>query len=242
MSALTEYDRQVLESALDWWRDAGVDTTVEDTPRDWFARPAPVTVGLVAPTEADPEAHGEMPAEWEAFVAWRAGPRAPEAAWLGDGVLASGPLDAAVMVLADVPDREDCTAGALLTGEAGRLFDRMLAAIGLSRESVHLASVCSKRPTGGRVSRADQERLGEVARHHVGLVAPKRLLLMGDAASRAVLGTEALRARGRLHPINHRSGTSEAVASFHPRFLLENPARKREAWADLRLLMRGLGS
>jgi uracil-DNA glycosylase family 4 len=238
VTGVDEYDRQVLESALNWWRDAGVDTTVEDAPRDWFAKPVALPTGPATPLEVN----DVMPAEWDAFVAWRAGPSAPEAAWLGDGVLASGPLDAAVMVLADVPDREDCAAGALLTGEAGRLFDRMLAAIGLSRESVHLASVCSKRPTGGRVSRADQERLGEVARHHVGLVTPKRLLLMGDAASRAVLGTEVLRARGRSHAIDHRSGKSEAVATFHPRFLLENPARKREAWADLLLLMRSTGS
>ncbi|WP_245841502.1 uracil-DNA glycosylase [Sphingomonas lenta] len=237
MSEVAQYDRQVLESALEWWRDAGVDLLVEDTPRDWFAKPA---ASPPAPT-AEPESTDLPPGEWDAFLAWRGGEHAPEARWIGPAVLASGPAPAAVMVLSDVPDREDCAAGKLLSGEAGRLFDRMLAAIGLSRESVHLASVCAKRPTGGRVGRDDQARLGELARHHAGLVAPKRLLLMGDTASRAVLGMSVLEARGRLHPIDHKGGRSEAVASFHPRFLLENPGRKREAWADLQLLIRGTG-
>ena len=114
-------------------------------------------------------------------------------------------------------------------------------AIGLTREAVHLVSVCAKRPVSGRVGRADEARLSEVARHHVELVAPKRLLVMGDAASRAVLGTNVLQARGRSHELNHKGGTSTVVASFHPRFLLEHPGRKREAWVDLQLLIRGLG-
>lgn len=231
------FDGPLIESTLDWWREAGVDVLVEDTPRDWFAKVA--SPSPAAP--AAPEASALLPDSWDAFLAWRASEHAPEAQWVGPGVLASGPADAAVMVLADVPDRDDCAAGKLLTGEPGRLFDRMLQAIGLTREAVHLVSVCSKRPVSGRVSRADEARLGEVARRHVELVAPKRLLVMGDAASRAVLGTNVLQARGRPHEISHKRGTSGVVASFHPRFLLEHPGRKREAWVDLQLLIRGLG-
>jgi DNA polymerase len=231
------FDGPLVETTLDWWREAGVDTLVEDAPRDWFAK-AP-TPSPSSPVEA--EAPATLPDSWDAFLAWRASEHAPEAQWVGPGVLASGPADATVMVLADVPDRDDCAAGKLLTGESGRLFDRMLQAIGLTREAVHLVSVCSKRPVSGRVSRADEARLGEVARRHVELVAPKRLLVMGDAASRAVLGTNVLQARGRSHSLNHKGGTSEVVASFHPRFLLEHPGRKREAWMDLQMLIRGLG-
>lgn len=230
MTGVGEYDRQVLESALDWWRDAGVDVAVQDAPRDWFAPP------VQAPSPAAPRPDDAMPDDWEAFLAWRNGEHAPDTKWSGPSLLASGPLDAEVMVLSDAPDREDCSAGLLLSGEPGRLFDRMLAAIGLERGAVHLASVCTKRPAGGRLGRDDQERLSEIARHHVGLVAPERLLLLGDAASRAVLGTSVVEARGRSHAMNHKSGTSEVFASFHPRFLLENPARKREAWVDLQLI------
>jgi DNA polymerase len=237
MGAEPIFDRQMLESALDWWRDAGVDTLVDELPRDWFAKPS--TPSPAPPVAAEPSA--SLPDSWDAFLAWRGGDHAPEAGWAGPGVLASGPADATVMVLADVPDRDDCAAGKLLTGEPGRLFDRMLAAIGLARETVHVASVCARRPVSGRVGRDDETRLGEVARHHVELVAPERLLVMGDAASRAVLGMSVLQARGRLHPLNHKGGMTSVVASFHPRFLLEHPGRKREAWRDLQMLIRGSG-
>ncbi|WP_375429637.1 uracil-DNA glycosylase family protein, partial [uncultured Sphingomonas sp.] len=191
MGVAPDFSGPLIEATLDWWREAGVDVLTQDAPRDWFAKaapPSPVPVALA-------EAGAMLPDSWDAFLAWRGGEHAPEAHWVGLSVLASGPADAAVMVLADVPDRDDCSAGKLLTGEPGRLFDRMLAAIGLTREAVHLVSVCSKRPASGRVGRADEARLGEVARRHVELVAPKRLMVLGDAASRAVLRINVLGAR-----------------------------------------------
>ena len=221
--------RTAAVAALDWWREAGVDVLVDETPRDWLAREVAVPT-FAAPASAAPA----LPATLAAFVAWRAGASAPEAAWRGASVAASGSLDADWMVLVDCPDQgEDC----LLGGAAGRLFDRMLAAMGLSRAVVHLAAVCARRPLAGRMPRDVEVELHRLARHHVGLLAPKRLLVMGDAASRALLGADVLRARGRLHGVNHDGGQTQAVATFHPRLLLERPAQKAEAWKDLQLLM-----
>jgi len=127
----------------------------------------------------------------------------------------------------------------------------MLGAIGLTRDEVHLAAVCAKRPTAGRIQSEVEDRLAEIAKHHIGLVAPKRLLLLGNAASRAILGMELQAARGRLHEFNHKiaqtkagdaSDVTSVVASFHPRFLIEKPAAKAEAWKDLQMLMRGQSS
>ncbi len=83
-------------------------------------------------------------------------------------------------------------------------------------------------------------RLAEIARHHVGLIRPRGLLLLGNAASRAVLGTELTSARGHLHAVDHKNGKSQAVASFHPRFLIEKPMAKAESWKDLQLLLGDL--
>ena len=129
-----------------------------------------------------------------------------------------------------------------MSGDTGRLFDRMLAAIGLSRETIHLASVCAKRPVAGRMPREVEAQLAEIAKHHIGLVAPKRLLLMGNAASRAILGAEMPGTRGSLHPFNHTRGKTGVIASFHPRFLIEKPVAKAEAWKDLQLLMGDLSA
>lgn len=227
--------RLTAASTLNWWADAGVDVLVEDAPRDWLAAPAPRAVAV----PAEPASAAALPVDWAAFHAWRTSADAPEAGLRGVAITASGPARAEVMVLSDCPDRDDEPAGALLSGAAGRLFDRMLAAIGLSRAEVHLAAVCTRRPVAGRMPAELVERLHECARHHVGLVAPKRLLLIGDAASRALLGTEVVRARGRSQAISIDGRPLEAVATYHPRLLLERPERKADAWKDLQLLVKG---
>lgn len=243
--------RALAASALAWWSDAGVDCLVDDLPRDWLAAetPVPLAAAAVAATPAVTAAAlapaPAMPMALAEFLTWRLGADVPEAGWSGISLAASGPADAAVMVLVDCPDRDDGDAGALLSGLPGRLFDRMLAAIGLTRESVHLAAVCARRPATGRAARDTEARLADLARHHVALVAPKRLLLLGDAASRALLGTTVREAQGRLHPFNHKDGVlaspeTQVVASYHPRFLIEKPAAKAEAWKDLQMLIGGM--
>lgn len=240
MGAYQTFDPAMIASAIEWWRDAGVDTLVDDVPRDWLA--APVRAPAPTETTAQPDA---LPGTYEAFAAWRLGPDAPEAAWSGVSLAASGPADATVMVLVDCPDRDDGQAGALLSGEPGVLFDRMLAAIGLSRATVHIAAVCARRPAGGRAAREIDARLGEIARHHVGLIAPERLLLLGDATSRAVLKAERVDTAGSCHVFNHKCGQSMVIATHHPRLLMQQPRMKAESWRDLQLLMgpmpRGVG-
>lgn len=231
------FEADLYASALEWWRDAGVDILVDGNPRDWLAAPTapPPPVAAVA-------AEASLPGTLDAFLAWRTGPEAPDAGWGGEPVLASGPADAEFMVLLDQPDRDDCAEGRLLSGAAGRLFDRMLASVGLSRDAVYVAAVCVRRSATGRPARGSEGTLAEAAMHHLSLVRPRRLLLLGDAASRAMLASDASAARGILHGIDHKGGKSGAVASFHPRLLLQRPAAKAEAWRDLRLLRFGDGS
>jgi DNA polymerase len=144
------------------------------------------------------------------------------------------------MIVVDMPDREDDAAGELLASAAGRLFDRMLAAIGRDRQSVYLTALAVKRPPAARVTEDVAQSLKALLRHHVSLAAPKRLLALGNAASRAITGLDVADARGGLRGVNYDGGTVEVIASFHPRFLLERPAAKSEAWKDLQLLIEGL--
>lgn len=230
-------------SALAWWRDAGVDVVVGDDPVNWLeaknlaAHPAPL-VDTAAPPVARAEA-AALPPRLADFVTWRLGGDAPDALWSGEAIGWAGPDQPDLMVLVDCPERDD--RGQLLGGEVGRLFDNMLRSIGQTRADVLLASVCVRRPTTGRVPRDLEQRLGEVTRHHLSLVAPRALLVLGDAATRAVLATNVAHARERLHAFNHKDGTStHVIASHHPRVLLDRPACKSEAWKDLILLNEGL--
>jgi DNA polymerase len=239
--------RMAMASALEWWRDAGIDTLVEEAARDWTAAPPPPPVPAARRLQAQAVAApvvAALPATLEEFLSWRSGAEAPEAGWPGNPIASSGDPAADIMILADLPDREDGDSGRLLSGAAGRLFDRMLAAIGRDRASIYLVPMCSVRPMAGRIAPEIEARLVEVARHHIALVAPKRLLLLGNAPSRALTGMDVAHARGTLHSVNLESGmpatTVEAVASFHPRLLLERPAEKARAWKDLQMLIAGL--
>lgn len=230
--------RASVASALEWWRDAGVDCEIDDNPRDWLARiPAPA-----APPASFREAVAEAPRLPETlaeFAEWRTGPTAPEADWSGKALGSQGDAASGLMIVVDMPDREDDVAGALLSGSAGRLFDRMLAAIGRDRQTIYLTALFVKRPPAGRVTEAAGRNMEALIRHHLALAAPKRVLALGNAASRAITGMDVASARGSLRAVHHDGGTSDVVASFHPRFLLERPAAKADAWRDLKLLVGG---
>lgn len=231
-------------SALQWWTDAGVDVLVDEAPRDWL-RPKPATP---VPAQADPAADGPaaapaevLPDQLELFQAWLrdsddlsfASPSAPRVCPSGDP--ASG-----LMMIADMPAVEDCAAGTLLAGEVGRLFDRMLAAIGRDRNSIYLASLSCFRSPDGRFTAPAAMRCSTLARHHIGLVAPKAVLILGDSAAKALIGLPTMKARGRWHEISTHAGPIQAVATFPPSYLLDQPRAKAAAWADLQLLMQGL--
>jgi DNA polymerase len=144
------------------------------------------------------------------------------------------------MILIDMPEASDTASGQLLSGDPGALFDRMLGAIGRDRTTIYLASLCPARPPGGILGDAMLAPLARIARHHIALVAPKRLWLMGQAVSRALAGPDASPSAGRLLQINHDGGNVTGVASFSPRFLLQRPKMKAAAWADMQALIEGM--
>jgi uracil-DNA glycosylase len=229
--------RNEAASALEWWRDAGVDTLVEDEPRDWLARPAPRAETAV---EDRPAATAiALPDTIEAFVEFRLSDAAPEAEWLSPRIAPTGKPGAALMVLTDMPEPEDGDTGVLMSGAPGRLLDRILAAIGESRDSVYFASLAVARPLTGRIPSEVEAQLIEYARHHVALAAPKKLLLLGQASSRVQVTTSGSASGNAEDAINGFVGNIDVVPTYHPRFLLERPAAKAEVWKQLMLLYRG---
>lgn len=228
-------------SALDWWREAGVDVEIADAPRDWLAAPASLSVTAAA-VETAP---AQLPATLAAFATWRTGDDAPEREWGVPFILPTGPLDAPLTVLIEMPERDDAASGRLLSGKSGQLFDRMLAAIGLDRDRVHVASIAAARPVSGRIAREAVAPLTAITKHYLGLLQPKALLLLGNAPCQVMLEDLCQSARGSLRPLNHGGATvapGVLLASFHPQQLIERPQLKAEAWKDLQMLQKALAS
>lgn len=220
-------------SALAWWLAAGVDIAVQEEPRDWLrpivARPKPSPEADPAPNVAPPSQ--ETLAELQQWLASSislplAGPSAKR-------VLPHGPEEPAVMLLTDAPTVEDAAAGQPIGGEAWRMTERMLAAIGIPADAAYSASLSCFSAPGSRMSAKDREACAEIARQHIRLARPRRLLLLGEGPSQALLGKGHIAARGHVHKIEG----VRTVVTFHPRQLINQPSKKSMAWRDLLLLM-----
>jgi len=224
-------------SALDWWAEAGVDTLADDSPRNWLAA-APVSAVAeaslveVLPVLSTPATSVILPETLEAFRAFLLGDTAvpgPADARID----AAGDSASGIAVVVDMPEAEDRASGSLLSGEVGALFDRMLGAIKLERAQVYLIPFSPARPTTGRLSEAHQKALKPLLLHHLGLIAPRKLLLLGDAPVQALLGRPAAKARDTEHAISIGASSVPAVATIHPRLVSLKREWRPLIWADL---------
>jgi len=153
-------------------------------------------------------------------------------------VFADGNPAAPVMIIGEGPGADEDRIGRPFVGRAGQLLDRMLAAIGLDRQGVHITNVVYWRPPGNRTpTTAEIASCLPFVLRHIALVHPKLLVLAGGTAAAALLpgGQGITRLRGRWFDLEI-PGLAEPVPTlpmFHPSFLLRTPERKREAWRDL---------
>jgi len=218
-------------SVLAWWLESGVDTPIAEESRDWLrptpprGTPPPVPVANVTEPSHDTLAALQ---QWLASSA-----QLPLATATARRILPHGPEQAAVMLLSDSPALEDFAAGQPIGGDAWQLTMRMLAAIGLTADEAYSASLSCFHTPGARMTDADRDACAKLARTHIGLVRPKRLILFGDGPSLGLLGKRLVEARGHVHKIDG----IRTVATFHPRHLIKRPLDKSLAWRDLLLLM-----
>lgn len=227
------------ESLVSWWADAGVDVSVQDAPRDWLnEKPAAQAAAPLAAPGPPDAADDSLPAQLDLFRAWLASSEnLPFSAPNTPRVCPAGDPSSGLMIVADMPSGEDCSAGTLMSGEVGALFDNMLKAIGRDRETIYLTALSCIRSPSGQINSQAAQRCAGLARHHIGLAAPRAVLLFGDACAKALLGLPVAQARGRWHEIATHAGPVKALATIGPKQLLDGPRLKALAWADLQMLI-----
>ena len=258
-------DRRQLAALLSWYAEIGVDEAVAAAPVDRFAAsaaapaPSPAARPLQAPrpraADGVPDAvpPSALPATPAVLGARQAAAGAATIEELVAAIAAfegcalkktatttcvfDGNPAARVMLIGEAPGREEDRQGKPVVGPAGKLLDRMLAAIGLDRGSVYITNTIYWRPPGNRTPTPD-----EVAsclpflERQVEILEPALLVYVGGSAAKAMLErSEGItRLRGKWFSFE-REGRRPipATAIFHPAFLLRQPARKRETWRDL---------
>ena len=143
---------------------------------------------------------------------------------------------ARLMIVGEAPGRDEDLAGKPFVGRAGMLLDKMLAAIGLSEQEVHITNIVYWRPPGNRTP-TPQEALAcrPFLERQAALVAPDVVLALGGAAAKQLFDVAdgIMRIRGKWRQIELGGHRARAMATLHPAYLLRTPAAKNMAWRDL---------
>ena len=220
-------DRRAAAELLGWWLDSGVDVAVTEQPRDWRA-----VATKAMPTVSERTEDAPLPGDLAQFRAWL-GEATDLPLAVPGGVRAAprGEAQAEVMLVTDMAALDSQSEP--LGGEAWELARRMLAAIGIAPEHAYLANLSCFSGPGVRLGGPDLERCAEIAGHHIKVVQPKRLILLGDLPTKALLGGSVAQKRGKVHKVEG----VRTIATFAPAWLLNRPADKALAWRDLLLLM-----
>lgn len=254
----TQLDYHTAKALLEWQVEFGVDETISELPVNRFeVKPEPKKVVVattpkieagIAPVAEKVDGAAlarEIAMAAQDVDALKSALGGFDACELKRGarnlVFADGTFGARVMVIGEAPGRDEDRSGLPFAGDTGVLLDNMLKAIDLSRaESVYLTNVLPWRlPRSGDVSATDLAMMLPFLERHVALAKPDVLVLMGNIACQAVLGRRGIsRMRGQWI----EAMGLPVMPMYHPEFLLNNPGKKREAWADLLELKAKLGA
>ncbi|HKU45320.1 MAG TPA: uracil-DNA glycosylase, partial [Burkholderiales bacterium] len=157
-------------------------------------------------------------------------------------VFGVGDENADWMLIGEAPGAEEDRLGEPFVGQAGRLLDNMLAAIGLRRgENVYIANVLKCRPPGNRNPQPDEvAKCTPFLKQQIALVQPKLIVAMGRFAAQTLLSSDASIAsmRGRVH----RYEGVPLVVTYHPAYLLRTLPDKAKAWEDLLFAKKTMAS
>lgn len=159
---------------------------------------------------------------------------------------ADGSATAEIMLIGEAPGAEEDRLGKPFVGPSGQLLDKMLASIDLERSRTWITNIIFWRPPGNRSPTSAEIAICQpFLERQIELLRPRLIVFLGGAAARALLGLEegVTRLRGRrfAYPLSD-GATVPAIVTFHPAYLLRQPAQKRLVWRDLLAIQGLLGS
>ncbi len=254
---------------LRWLVEAGADEAIADAPVDRYAAPEqPPAAPAPTPTQTAPapspapaapapeappatRAGAELAAAADSIDALRAALDAFDACPLKrtamNTVFADGNPEADVMFVGEAPGADEDRQGLPFVGVSGQLLDRMIGAIGLDRSTAYITNILPWRPPGNRnPTTAEIAMCLPFVERHIELAHPKVLVLVGGTSAKTLLGRSEgitrLRGQWQRYSSPGLPAPIDALALFHPAYLLRTPGQKRAAWRDLLALREKLDS
>ena len=147
-----------------------------------------------------------------------------------------GNPSARLMFVGEGPGADEDAQGEPFVGRAGQLLTQIIKAMGFERSDVYIANVVKCRPPGNRNPEPDEIAQCEPFLHaQIAAIRPRVIVALGKFAAQTLLATETpiSRLRGQFH----RLRDVDVMPTFHPSYLLRNPAAKREVWDDMKMVM-----
>jgi uracil-DNA glycosylase len=154
-------------------------------------------------------------------------------------VFGVGDAGARLMFVGEGPGADEDLQGEPFVGRAGQLLTQIIKAMGFERGQVYIANVVKCRPPNNRNPEPDEiAACSPFLEAQIAAIHPDVIVALGKFAAQTLLASETpiSRLRGRLHP----RGEVDVMPTFHPSYLLRNPAAKREVWEDMKIVMRRL--
>ena len=154
-------------------------------------------------------------------------------------VFSDGNPKSKIMLVGEAPGANEDQEGLPFVGRAGQLLDKMLSAIDLDRKKVYISNIINYRPPENRRPTEDEiKRYLPFILRHIEIIKPKILVLLGSTAMNALIGKEIVISKMRGKWIEKQFGTckTSVIITFHPSFLMRQPAQKKMAWIDLKMI------
>jgi DNA polymerase len=156
-------------------------------------------------------------------------------------VFARGNGSSGLCFVGEGPGADEDEQGFPFVGAAGQLLDRMIAAMGIERDDVYVCNIVKCRPPKNRTPEPEEmNACMPYLVEQLSLVEPQVIVALGKTAVQGLFGSAEgitrIRGRWRLY-----QGRIAVMPTFHPAYLLRNPAAKREVWADLQEVLKHMG-
>ena len=154
-------------------------------------------------------------------------------------VFSDGNPKSKIMLIGEAPGASEDEEGLPFVGRAGILLDKMLSAINLDRKNVYISNIINYRPPENRKPTEEEiKRYLPFITKHIEIIRPKILVLLGSTAMNALIGSEVVISKMRGKWIEKKFGNSKTsvIVTFHPAFLIRQPAQKKLAWIDLKMI------
>ena len=154
-------------------------------------------------------------------------------------VFSDGNPKAKIMLIGEGPGANEDREGLPFVGRAGALLDKMLASINLDRKNTYITNVVNYRPPENR--RPTEEEITKYLpylKQHIEIINPRILVLLGSTALNAIIGNKIVisKARGQWTEKQFGECKASVIVTFHPAFLMRQPAQKKMAWIDLKMI------